>query len=322
MVVLTNSAYPSAVLRFIGQLYNVLFSIFISGMMGVAAYALWGMYHDARLAEQFAAEGQLVPVRVAAIATEPRAWADYLGNVAYLTFSYGGKSYTARYVRDTAYVGVGDRVTLLHHAELDAFRQPGPQFRYKQREGVSRLIRWSVLRTLSLERQLLIACLGMTALFGAYTVGAVARLTGHQLAREPAQFLTGVGLLLLSLWLAYDAWQYWQYYHQLKTSGQSTTVRVIETERTSLTRKSRYRILYTYAARVYHNGRERKIPLEETDYDRLHPGDPLPVLYQATLDDMMPVNYTMSYPVLLAPVLLGLVSLLFFYRKPTKKASA
>jgi hypothetical protein len=114
-----------------------------------------------------------------------------------------------------------------------------------------------------------------------------------------------------------------QYYGRLKANGRPVAVHVTGTDRAAYYRRqSRYGKSYRYTARVQFNGQERVIPLEEAGYEALRPGDRLTVLYDPSLEDMMPVDYPMDSREFIALGFAWLVSLYFLGRKLFRRARA
>jgi hypothetical protein len=260
-------------------------------------------------------------VTVAGTSDEPRTWRDHLGNVTYLTLRYKQQPYTVRFVMDTLRVGAGDHLSLLYHAGLDAFRQPGQPVHFTKSTGTSRLVRWSVLYALSEETQWLVACGFLGFFFFLFSVGTLATVTGWHLLPGSGYALMVVALLGGTAFLTYDSWQYVQYHGHLKAHGRPAEVPVIRTDRHAYFARGKGRWKwYRYTATVPWEGQKRVIPLEEASYEELLPGDALPVLYDPALDDLMPANYAMDYREFPLTVIAWGLTLYFLRRKLTRRA--
>jgi hypothetical protein len=284
-------------------------------------WASWGLYREAALDSRFRREGRPVSVTVEGTSYEPRTWRDHLGNVVYLTFHYRQQPYTVRFVRDTLWVGEGDHLPLRYHAGLDAFRQPGQPIRFKESTGTSRLVKWTVLYSLSEEIKWLLACVLLAVAFFLFSTGSLATITGRHVLPGSGYALLVVALLGGTAFLTYDSWQYVQYYRHLKAHGRPAEVPVIRADRHSyFTRGSRGWQSYRYTATVPWKGQERVIPLSEAGYEALRPGDALPVLYDPVLDDLMPADYGMDYREFPLTVIAWGLTLYFLWRKITRRA--
>jgi hypothetical protein len=311
-----------AFFTFLGRLYMLVMQIILAVVLGIVTWACWGLYQDEKLANQFLKEGQLVPVKIEDTSNKPLSWRDYLGNVSYLTFHYNRKAYTTRFLIDTLYVGTGDRVSLLYHPRIDAFRQPGQQFHFKDDKSQSRLIRWSMVNTFSSENRWLVACLFLSGIFCLFACGVLANITNWDFFGAIGRLFFVMLLLAGSIFFTYDFWEYHQYFQHLRTNGRQMTVKVLETDRMSYsTRQSRHWKSYLYLARVQLNRQERTIPLEEADYEVLKPGDSLSVLYDETLDDMMPVSYSMDYRQLWVVVFFWVITGVMIWKKGGRPAA-
>ncbi|GAB3553683.1 hypothetical protein [Spirosoma fluminis] len=147
----------------LGNFYVIVISVLISAGLCAATWASWVFYEEVELQSQFAREGELRSVTINQVEHEQRSWRDRLNSSAYITFTYQGKDYTARYVNDTSYVREGDRVQLLYHPQHDAFRQPVSEIQSSAGIPKSRLIDWTAIK-LSPERQVLFFCLLLTSI--------------------------------------------------------------------------------------------------------------------------------------------------------------
>lgn len=282
---------------FLGRLYSLILSIILSVVMGIVVWAIWELYREEKLSNQFGREGQLVSVKIEDTSTKQHSWQDYLGNVLYLTFQYKNQIYTARFVTDTLYVSTGDRVSLLYHPGIDAFRQPGGQLlHFNQSQGSSRLIKWSVVGTFSEENRWLMLCLVFSAFFFMFASGTLVTITNWNFLTVIGRFVFVVFLMAATLFFTYDVWEYYQYHQHIKANGREMEVKIMDTDQRSYSsRQSRSWKWYFYTATVRFQGQERVIPLKEADYEELKPGDQFLVLYDKTLDDMMPVGYPVDY---------------------------
>lgn len=308
----------------IGKVYNFLIGLIVATILVIATWVFWGQYQELRLQNQFMKEGKLVSVTVEQTSRKHQSWRDIFGNSAYLTFPYQGKTYTTRFVMDSGYVGSGDRVKLLYHPAYDAFRQPESDNRFNKSARKSRLIDWSTVRDFSREHQLLLFCIILATASFFMITGLVVTLIPLTFLQDIARFILVVELLMAAVFFSYDTWKYFQYYQQLKAHGQEVTVKVLDKQRHAKYRNSTSRSWreYTYKATIRYQQQERVIPISEDDFERLKPNDSLKARYDASVNDLMSVDYSIDYEQLLVPAFFWLVSftliLPFFTRKRIK----
>ncbi len=287
----------------LGRIASLLISLIITAGLAAFVWWLWAGYEDARLERRFAEEGQSVVVTVTDADRERRSWRDAFGGVAYVSFSHRAKTYAIRFRSDTLWVSAGDRVRLLYHPQLDAFRQPTAVPR-RPNSVTSRLIDWSSTKGFSKENQLLGAFALMAALLVFFGGGVVVSLTGWTFLQRLTRLLLVMVLGGLAVFFTYDTLEYVRYYQRLRTHGQLLQLAVLHTDRTAHGRytTSRY---FTYEATVNLGDQELLIPMEEAEYETLHPPtDRLTVIYDRDLDDAMSATYTMAVSPFFTPVFL------------------
>ncbi|GAB3503458.1 hypothetical protein GCM10027341_32610 [Spirosoma knui] len=311
----------------LGNFYVLVISVLISAGLCAATWVSWVFYQEVELQSQFAQEGQLRSVVINQVDHEQRSWRDMLNNSAYITFTYQGKDYTARYVNDTSYVREGDRVQLLYHPQHDGFRQPVSEIHSPAGIPKSRLINWTAIK-LSHERQVLFLCLLLTSITFFFVSGLLLKFVQIPVLQQMARLLLGLELLALSGFMAYSFWTYYLLYQHIKANGRETTVQVVDTDRVSTTRRSRSRInWYSYQATVQYQQRQRIIPISEADYELLKPTNALQVYSDESADELMSVDYPLDYSRGLVPIVCGALALLVVLpsltrRKQNRQASS
>jgi hypothetical protein len=301
---------------FIKRLYYLVVAIILSLLMGFAVYGSWSLYLEEKLANEFIKEGHLVRVKVEDTSTEPESWKDYLSNSVYLSFSYQHQVYEARFVSDTIYVSTGDSVSLFYHPGLKAFMQIQQPFHFNQSKGSSRLIKWSVINSFSQENKWLAICLVLAAAFLLFSGGVLVTITGWGFLQVIGRFIGSMLLVGGALFFSYDSWHYYRYYQHIKTNSEQTKVTILDTDRSSYySRQSRYWKSYLYTAKVAFEGQQRIIPLQERDYDRLTAGDQLEVLYDVSLEELIPLDYPIDYRQFYLVLFFWSVSFLIIYHQ-------
>ncbi|WP_128545895.1 hypothetical protein [Larkinella soli] len=309
------------ILHFLGKLYQIVFALVMIAVSAGAAWLIWYFYEDEKLQNRFIREGKMVQVKVSETTYEQHDWRDRIGNSHYIHFPYQGKTYTTRYVFDTAWVSVGDRVRLLYHPQLDQFRQihvERPPSRV-----VSPLIEWSTTKGLSLEHKLLGGVILAVCFIFFFAGSLLVLLTGWTFITILARGLLVLVLGALAVFFTYDTIQYYNYWNRLRDNGRPMTVTVEGTDRHSLSRRSRTRSSsfrqYRYEASFRYRNQTRIIPIGEQDYDRLKPKDRLEVLYDPALDDFMPVGYAGDRFKVLLPLFFLALFLIFGWNLVFKK---
>ncbi|MBC7892814.1 MAG: hypothetical protein H7Y12_11410, partial [Sphingobacteriaceae bacterium] len=265
----------------LGRIASWIGSFIITLGLAVVAWLFWVGYGEARLQRRFETEGHAFEITVTDANRESRSWRDAFGGVAYVSFSHRANSYTTRFVSDTMWVGAGDRVRLLYHPGLDAFRQPVVE----RKSGVrtSRLVKWSVADGFSTENKILVGFMLMATVVFFMSVGLLVSLTGWTFLGGLARVVLLVVLGGAAVFFSYDSLGYYRYYQHLRSQGQPVEVVVLEKDKTAHGRRSV--AYYTYGATVRLNDQPRVIPIEEAEYETLRPGDRLRVLYDREQED-------------------------------------
>jgi len=281
------------IFAFLGRLYQGVVSLVLVAVLAVIAWGLWHFYNEARLANRFRREGQPVTVTIEETDWSRRKWQDAVSNSVYVMFHHNNKLYTTRCVVDTVWFSEGDRLPLLYHPQLDQFHQ----IKVDQKPLAapkSRLVEWSSLSRLDVEHQMLFLLLLVVTLFFFFTGGLVVRLTNWTFIQVIAQLVLVFLLGVAALFFTYETVAYRQYYQQLKANGRPAEATVVTTQRERIGRSRRSTNLfesYRYQATVRFREKERIVAITEHDYEKLKTGDRLPVLYDASQDDLMPSDY-------------------------------
>lgn len=304
------------------NLLRVVMMLIFAVVIGFLAWGSWQLHENEKLSQQFIVEGQPVTVQVTAADRQSRTWYDQLTNPVYITFNYRNHSYTTRYQQDSGWVSVNDRLALLYHPQLNAFRQPGKRIHFASQNDRSRLIQFSIANMWSDERKWFMLSLSLSIVFAFILLGIL-----NSIVQVP--FLQNLGLFLITglvlcgaLYFTYNSWQYYNYYQKIKDNNSKLTTTVLSTDYHARSKGSDWR--YTYNARVQYGNEKKMIPIEKEDYNKLRPNDQLPVLYNKELNDMMPENYTPDHSnLLVALIMWGFTILLAwnnFFSKKTRKA--
>ena len=296
----------------LGRVYSFITSLAVAVVLALATYGFWDYYQDVHLQNQFAREGQLVAVTVDQASQKQQSWRDALSHSTYLTFRYRGKEYTTRYVMDSSYVGSGNRVQLLYHPAYDAFRQSRNDVRFDRSTRKSRLVDWTTIRTFTDENKLLLLCimLGTASFFLA--TGVLATIMPVGFLQTIARLVLTVELLIATIFLTYDTYQYFHYYQHLKANGHEVAVRVLDTQRRLIgnNMKSTAWKSYTYEATIHYQQQERVIPISEDDFETLKPTDTLRAYHDEAVNDFMSVDYPPDYWQVVLPAFFGFLSIL------------
>ncbi|GAB3340436.1 hypothetical protein GCM10027299_53840 [Larkinella ripae] len=307
---------------FLGKLYRFFISLLLIALLGIAAWAMWQFFVDERRQNEFLKEGKEVEVQVADIDLSHHSWRDVFGNAVYITFPYHQKNYTIRVVRDTSWVGSGDRVRLLYHPQRDQFRQPS----YERKPGriVSRFIHWSSVAGFSKENKLLVGFLAVTTGLLFFAGSFLFSITGWTFLQIIARFMLVSVLGIAALFFTYDTWVYYEYYRHVKKTGQLMEVTVQDTDRHRVGRSTRHTgfNLYVYDATFNYRTGQRVVPITKAEYETLKPKATLRVLYDAERDDFMSATYSGDYSQAIPPVFLWILFLVIFWNtvfKPQPK---
>jgi uncharacterized protein YxeA len=291
------------------NLLRVVMMLIFGIIIGLFAWGSWQLHENEKLSQQYIVEGQPVVVKITAADRQNRTWYDWLGNPVYITFKYHNHSYTTRYQPDSGSVNEGDRLALLYHAQLDAFRQPGKRIHFTRQNDRSRLIQFSITNMWSDERKWFMLSLAFSTVFFFILLGILNSIIQAPLLQHLGRFII-LGLVLCgTLYFTYNSWQYYNYYQKIKDNSSKLTTRVLSTDHHARSKRSNW--WYRYDAQVQYGNEQKMIPIEKEDYNKLRPNDQLPVLYNRELNDMMPENYTPDHSNLL--VVLFMWSLTIFF---------
>jgi hypothetical protein len=295
----------SAIRNFLRLVMMLIFALII----GFLAWGSWQLHENEKLSQQFIVEGQPVVVQVTATDRQRRTWYDPFTNPVYITFNYHNHSYTTRYLQDSGWVSVSDRLSLLYHPQLDAFRQPGNRIHFTRQNDRSQLIQFSIANMWSDERKWFILSLGLSTVFAFILLGMLNSIVEVPLLQHLGRFIITGLVLCGALYFSYNSWQYYNYYQKIKDNNSKLTTTVLSTDYHARSKGSDWR--YMYNARVQYGNEQKMIPIEKEDYNKLRPKDQLPVLYNKELNDMMPENYTRDHSNLLVALIMWGFTILF-----------
>lgn len=279
----------SSVRNFFGLVTMLLFA----AITGILAWGSWQLYQNEKQLQQFKTAGQPVSVLVTSTDRQNRAWYDQFSNNVYITFNFNNRSYTARYTQDSGWINMGDRVTLLYHPALDAFRQSNKQIHFNKPTSHSRLISFSFTGRWSDGQKWLILSLALFTVFILVVTGMITSVINIPLLQGFGRFIVAGLVVTGALYFTYNGWQYYQYYKKIKNNSREETVTVLGTDSHARSKRSNW--FYYYDATVQFHNTHKIIPVEEEDYQKLKPNDTLKVLYNSEENDMMPVNYTADH---------------------------
>lgn len=296
-------------LLFIGQ-------VLLLAFLGFLARECWQMYKTAKKIERVRQDGVRVLVRLDEVSHAKKTWRDYVTNGGYVTFHYQGKIYAMHYTQDSVFLQEGAQVPVIYSSSNDEVVQPGKDFRQKELYKTSPLVHWSVIRLFSGPNSALFFFVILAGLFLLLATHFVANLTGIGLIRKLGNLLVIGCAVGGAIYLTYDAVSYWRYYSHLRNNGAPGTVRVEEIEREKAFKNDRSKVFvfYVYKARVSFQNESRVIAVGSADYEHTRTGQPLNVLYDKTKDDMMAVNYSPEYNILIFPLIVWLLLLFFCIR--------
>ncbi len=283
--------------------------LLLAALTGFVAWGSWQLYENEKLSQQFFKEGIPVEVEVTDADRQAHSWYDQFTNPVYLTFNHQGHTYTTRFVQDSGWIAEGDRLTLLYHSKMDAFRQPGKQISFDSFGDCSRLINFTVAGMWSDERKWQLLAIGFTV-FSLLLLSVVLGALVHLPWLKPLQRFIFVGLLLAgSLYITYSAWQYYRYYQKIKSDSREETVTIISTDYHARSRKSNW--WFRYEARVQSGNQQKVIPIEKSDFEKLRPNDRLQVFHNSELNDMMPLNYSPDHSNIVVALFFWLLTVIF-----------
>jgi hypothetical protein len=301
--------------QLIGQLILLVF-------VGFLAREGWRMYDEQRRVERVAKDGVRTTVRVDAVTTERKTWRDYLSNSKYVHFRYDGKDYTLRYSQDSIYLQSGISIPVYYSASAGEFVQNIKGSRSEEVVRTSPLVKFTVVRLFSPTHAILFFCWGLTLLFIIFALGFLATLTGMPVLWTVQNRVGGFCAVCLAVYISYNAFANWRYASQLRQGVvQSVKVKDIYKTMDEHNTDPSDRIFFeVYRARVLFNGEPRIIAVGRKDFEQVHPGENLTVLYNAGMDDMMGANYHMPVVDIVFPfVVWGIVLFAIFQRRKKGK---
>jgi hypothetical protein len=273
-------------MRTIGLLIFVVF-------LGLFTRELWRLYFEQRLTERVAKDGVRVEVRVDHVSAARKSWRDLLSNCKYVDFHFEGRPYMLRYSQDSIYLQEGILIPVYYSRSADAFVQYTRGLNSEDLYKTSALVNFSVVRLASIAHALLSFCWAFTILCVIFTLGILARLTRLELFWRIQNFIAGTCAIVLAVYFSYNAIGNWRYYARLK-HGVTQKVKVediYETMDVNPRDPSDALVFTVYRARVDFREKQRIIAVGRKDFEAVHKGEQLVVLYDAGLDDMMGARY-------------------------------
>jgi hypothetical protein len=302
------------------NLLRLVIMLILAMIIGFLAWGSWQFHENEKLSQQFIVEGQPVVVKINATDRQSHTWYDRLSNPVYITFKYHNHSYTTRYQPDSGWVKEGDRLALLYHSQLNAFRQPGKRIHFARQKDRSRLMQFSITNMWSDERKWFMLSLLFSIVFFFIVLGILNSIVQVPFLQHLGRFIIFGLVLCGALYCTYNSWQYYNYYQKIKDNSSKLTTRVLSTDYHALSKRSNW--WYTHGARVQYGNEQKMIPIEKEDYNKLRPNDKLPVLYNRALNDMMPENYTPDHISLVAALFMWCLTVFFawniFYPRKTR----
>ncbi|WP_298741488.1 hypothetical protein [uncultured Chitinophaga sp.] len=282
-------------------------TLLLTALVGFAAWGSWQLYENEVVSRKFAREGKLVTVQVTATDRGNHFWYDQFTNHVYITFKHLGRSYAARYTQDSGWVSEGDKVTLLYHPQVGAFRQPGKRIHFASPfSDHSRLIDFTIASMWSDQRKWQVLGLALSTLFAILLFGMLTSIVRLPWLKWVGPSIMVVLVLTGTLYFTFNTLEYFHYYQRVK-SGNQISVKVLSTDYN--VRSSNSEGWSTYRATVQFGKGQRVIPIEAADYEKLRPQDLLPVIYKRELDDMMPVNYGPEFSNLIVTIFMWFLTI-------------
>ncbi|MCS3797799.1 hypothetical protein [Niastella sp. OAS944] len=278
------------ILSSVRSFFRLITLLIFAAVLGVLAWGSWQLYKNEKELQQFIKEGHPVKVQVTATDRQNLTWYDQFSNKVYITFNYNNRLYTSRYVQDSGWVYVGDKVTLLYHPELDGFRQLNRQMHFNKPSTSSRLISFSFMGRWNEGQKWLLLTLMLTTVFTLIALSILAGFLQIPLLGHIGRFIVTGLVVGVALYFTYNAWQYNQYYNKIRNNSKSETVTVLSTNYHARSKRNSW--FYDYDATVQFGNEQKTIPIEEEDFEKLKANDKLEVLYNKEENDMMSVNYS------------------------------
>lgn len=280
------------VLVTIGQAILVIF-------FGFLARETWRMHGEEQRKERISKDGIREIVKLDDVSNDKKTWRDHIGNSRYISFHYKTKAYAMRYTQDSVFLQNGALVPVIYSPLYDDFIQPvsasAPQAHLFK---TSPLIQFTAVRTFSRANALLFFAVLLTAVFLVFSCGFLAGITRIKLFRFIGNTIAWLCALSGSFYVTYNALAYWRYYEKLHGGGTHQTVKLEDLSRTAETNghdNTQLFLLYNYEARVNFRGESRIIAAGKKDYEHLHAGDDMDVIYSPAMDDMMSAKYGFLY---------------------------
>jgi hypothetical protein len=294
------------IITLIGQAILIIF-------FGFLTREAWRFYSDEQRVNNIGKDGVRITVHVDKVSNEKKSWRDYISNSKYISFAYHEKPYTLRYSQDSIFLQDGVEAPVIYSASRDEFMQPALALAQQPMYKTSPLVNFTAVKLFSTTNVILFFALLITVVLVVFILGFLATITGLGIIRA---FQSGVLLLCAlagAIYLTYSSYTYWQYYTHLKSAGVPQVVKLEDISRDAQVNSrdnSDFLMLYTYQARINFHGESRVIAVGEKDYEKLHPGDNINVIYDPAIDDMVSANYTLLYRDF---IFTGVIWLIVFY---------
>ncbi len=297
--------------------------LILTVMFAFLTWIFWGLYHQEKLSYEFQQQGKPVTITVNGYNDAKKNWTDYLGNIKYISFTYKGKTYNTRYTQDSVFVTEGTKLTLLYNPSSDAFRQPSKEI-YSSKNNESLLIGWTGVALLSPLHKSLLSFLLVALAFFFLLAGLLARIPGLYVITSVAGFVFSVLLLAGVVYVSYDAFNYYRYYHHIKNTGEKQQVTVLDKDVYYLYNDNGNNgnfdpFRYVYTATVDFKNNDRTIPVSLHDYNSLQKGSRLNVYYDTTLNDMMAADYSINPSIFIFSALLWLITIIILSKRFRRK---
>jgi hypothetical protein len=301
------------------KILTIIGQIILIAFVGLLTREGWRIYNEQIRIDRVARDAVRMQVRVDHVSHERKSWRDYISNSRYVSFPYQGKEHDLRYSQDSVFLQEGILIPVYYSPSSDEFVQKIKGLDERQNGKTSPLVWFTVLSLVSTTHAILAFCCAISLILVIFVLGFLARLTGIAAIWKVQDIFTGFCALALALYFSYNAFAHWRYYSRLSKEGIVQRVKVEDIFRTYDTRNhdnSDVFLFYVYRARVIFSGERRFIAVGRKDYEEVHPGGELPVLYDAGVDDMMGVNYRpLAVDYVFPVVIWGIVLWVMFRRR-------
>jgi hypothetical protein len=294
--------------------------VILVAFLGLFTRELWRIYFEQQRTERVAKDGVRIEVRVDHVSAARKSWRDLLSNSKYVDFRYGGKSHTIRYSQDSLFLEDGIMIPVYYSPSADAFVQHIRGLHSEDLYKTSALVNFSVFRLARITHALLAFCWALTILCVIFALGILARMTEIELLWRIQHLIGGSCAIILAVYFSYNAIGNWRYYSRLR-NGVAQQVKVEDIYETSdvHTRDASDDWEFTvYRARVDFHGEPRIIAVGRKDYEQVHKGEELAVLYDAGLDDMMGARYAPLVADYVFPFVVWAIVLVTIFRRKRK----